>query len=212
MRVTRQHLTIGGLLAVSGGFVAAAQHFAARRAWLPGLLAAVMALLVGAYGIVRAFPHLPLPGLSYQFTRHAVLYVAAVFAVAFGALSSGNNLLFLVLAAMLAALLVSGLFSRLNLAELGLQCAVPEHVFAGQEVPARLLLRNWKSWLPSFSIRLSADLPAASGRAAEVYFPMLAGGETRSTILSLRFPARGRYRQETFWLHSGFPFGRWTGR
>ena len=208
MKDTRRWAAVAGLLAVAAGLPPVAAFFARRWAWAAAILTGGAAIWLGFYLAVKAWPRLPRPDLTYRLTRSGIVYVAAIFAVAFGALSSGNNLVFLLLAVMLAALLVSGFASRLNLAELELQCAVPEHVFAGQEAPARFQLRNLKSWTPSFAIRLRMDLPAASGAVApEVYFPMLAGGQSASAVVSVRFPARGQYRQESFSVESAFPFG-----
>jgi len=214
----RELLIAAGLLAAAIGLVVAAQQFI-RRGNLAGSLAASgLALALIVYLLLKAWLRIPLPGLVYQLTRHGALYLLAVLLVAFAALSSANNLLFLVLAGMLAALLVSGLISRLNLADLELQCLAPEEIFAGQETPVRVLLRNLKSWMPSFSIWLQVNLPRAPappdpgpdpwrGPQGEVYFPMIGGGRTSSAVLSLRFPRRGVYQQDVLWLRSGFPFG-----
>lgn len=204
----KEWLALAALAAVAVGFALVAHRFTSRGVLAGGLIASALALALGIYAVFRAWPGLPRPGLMYQLTRYGTLYILAVLVVSTLALASGNNLLFLILACMLAALLVSGLFSRLNLAELELHCSVPDDVFAGQEAPARLQLRNCKPWMPSFSITLQSDLPAGGGgHSPEVYFPMLAGRQSCSTILSVRFPSRGRYRHETFWLRSGFPFG-----
>src|SRR5262249_53152631 len=147
--------------------------------------------------ILRLWPHLPRPSFTYQLSRGGLLYILATFLVATAALSSANNLLFLVLACMLAALIASGLLSRLNLAELQLHCSVPDDVFAGQDVPVRLILRNLKTWMPSFSIWLRVEAPSSAGAAPpEVYFPMLGGATSSSTLVSLRFPRRGAYQQD----------------
>ena len=54
--------------------------------------------------------------IRYRVTRAGLLFTIAISIVAFAAVVSANNLLFLVLAAMMATLLVSGLVSRLCLA------------------------------------------------------------------------------------------------
>jgi len=194
------------LVVISGAFGLLAQFFARRGDWTGTAVASGVGLLVGLYVVLRLWRFLPRPAWSYQATRHGWLYLLAVAAVAFGAVTSANNLLFLVLACLLAALVVSGLFSRLNLADLELQFSVPEDLFAGQAAPVRLSLRNAKSWMPSFAVHLEVDLDTGDPRP-QAYFPMLAGGESRSLLVSLRFPRRGRYQQDTFWLRSGFPFG-----
>lgn len=211
-RRARELLAFVGLAAVAVGFAWVAHRFATRGALAGALVASALGLVMSIYLALRAWPRLPRPNFAYQLTREGAFFVIAVFVVAATALLSANNLLFLVLACMLATLLLSGLISRLNLAELELQCAVPDHIFADQDVPVRLLLRNAKSWMPSFSIWLRVELPyegaaQPGGRPPEVYFPMLTGKQSCSTLLSLRFPRRGRYRQETFWLRSRFPFG-----
>lgn len=207
-KLRRKRLAVAGLLAAASAFALLSQFLFRIDALSGSALAAALSLTSVVYVLLMIWPHLRRLGWSYQFTQAGIIYILAVLLVAFAALASGNNLLFLVLACMLAALLVSGLFSRLNLAELELQCAVGDHVFAGRDVPLRMLVRNLKPWLPSFSIFLHAELPpSAGGTAPEVFFPMIRGGQACSALVSGRFPRRGIFRQDTFWLRSGFPFG-----
>ena len=77
--------------------------------------------------------------IRYKITRGGVLFTFAILLVAFGAIVSANNLLFLILAAMMATLLISGLVSRLCLAGLALDFQVPEHIPAGRTVPGATL-------------------------------------------------------------------------
>jgi uncharacterized protein (DUF58 family) len=128
--------------------------------------------------------------------------------VAFGAVASANNLLFLIVAAMMATLLVSGLVSRLCLAELHLDFLVPEHVPAGRTVPGRLYVRNAKWFIPSFSIRVDAVRdPGSPILKSGVYFPLIASGATLEETVEVRFPKRGRYQQNSFAFSTSFPFG-----
>jgi Protein of unknown function DUF58 len=55
---------------------------------------------------------------------------------------------------MLAAILVSGIASALALRDLQLDIRLPEHVFAKRPTLGRILLRNPRRWLPSFSINV----------------------------------------------------------
>ena len=68
------------------------------------------------------------------------------------ALNTGNNLLYIIVAAMLAAILVSGVASAFVLRELELDVRLPEHVFARRQVSGRIVLRNLRHWLPAFSV------------------------------------------------------------
>jgi uncharacterized protein (DUF58 family) len=119
--------------------------------------------------------------------------------------ASANNLLFLILAAMMATLLVSGLVSRLCLAGLELDFHVPEHIPANRSVPARLYVRNHKWLMPSFSIRV--EPVRAAGLEAGVYFPVIPAGATVEETVRVRFPTRGAYRENGFAFSTCFPFG-----
>ena len=136
------------------------------------------------------------------------MFGAALLAVGLGAVASANNLLFLILAAMLATLMISGLVSRLCLAGLELDFLAPEHIPAGRGVPGKLYVRNTKWLTPSFSVRV--EEVAAAGRpslAKGVYFPLVAGGATVEAEVDVRFPKRGAYRENHFAFSTSFPFG-----
>jgi hypothetical protein len=77
-------------------------------------------------------------GVKYRLTRGGFLFILAVTLISAAAVASANNLLFLVVATMLSVLLVSGLVSRLGLAGLELDSALPEHSSAGLVVAATL--------------------------------------------------------------------------
>ncbi len=122
------------------------------------------------------------------------------------AVFSGNNLLFLIVAAMMATLLVSGFVSRLCLAALELDFLVPEHVAARRTVPARLCVRNQKWLMPSFSIRVEGIRDLASPTLkSDVYFPLVAAGATVEETVDVRFPRRGAYRRNSFAFSTSFP-------
>ena len=146
--------------------------------------------------------------IRYKITRGGVLFTFAILLVAFGAIVSANNLLFLIVAAMMATLLVSGLVSRLCLAGLELDFQVPEHIPAGRNVPARLFVRNHKWFLPSFSIRAEAIRePGSPTMKSGVYFPLIPAGATLEAVVDVTFPRRGAYRQNGFAFSTSFPFG-----
>jgi len=146
--------------------------------------------------------------IRYKITRGGLLFAAAILAVGWGAIISANNLLFLIAAAMMATLLVSGLVSQLCLAGLELDFFVPEHVTARREVPGKLYVRNQKWLMPSFSIRVEGvrDLNSPALKSG-IYFPVIAARATVEETLAVRFPRRGAYRQNTFAFSTSFPFG-----
>jgi uncharacterized protein (DUF58 family) len=146
--------------------------------------------------------------IRYKVTRGGVLFTFAILVVGLGAIVSANNLLFLIVATMLATLLVSGLVSRLCLAGLELDFVVPDHVAAGRAVPGKLYVRNRKWLMPSFSIRVEAIRePGSPTLKSGVYFPLVAAGTTVEETVEVHFPKRGAYTRNSFAFSTSFPFG-----
>jgi uncharacterized protein (DUF58 family) len=92
--------------------------------------------------------------VDYEVTRSGIVYVLMIVLIAVAALNTGNNLLYIVVAAMLAAILVSGIASAVVLRGLELDVTVPQHVFANTPVLGRVTVRNTRRWVPSFSIQV----------------------------------------------------------
>ena len=145
--------------------------------------------------------------VRYRVTFGGILFLLALSLTGTIAFLSGNNLLFLIFAVMLALLLVSGTLSRLVLSGLELELQLPEHVSARTPTPARVLIRNLKRFTPSFSIQLSGP----SILTGPVYFPLLPGRasseSTVQTAIEILFPRRGRHHENLFLLSTSFPFG-----
>ena len=90
--------------------------------------------------------------LDFEVTRVGAIYVLVVLIIGVAALNTGNNLLYIIVAAMLAAIAVSGVASAFCLRGLELDLNVPEHIFASTDVAATLCIRNESRWFPSLSI------------------------------------------------------------
>jgi len=124
------------------------------------LVFASVALVLAAIVGLTAVPYLARKvaggrvrdAFDYDVTGVGIAYVVTVLLIGVAALNTGNNLLYLIVSAMLAAILVSGLASAVVLRGLELDVHLPELVFAGQPAPAKILLRNCRRWLASFSI------------------------------------------------------------
>jgi uncharacterized protein (DUF58 family) len=91
---------------------------------------------------------------DYDVTRAGIGYALITLVIGIAALNTGNNLLYIVVAAMLAAILVSGYVSAWVLRYLELDVRLPEHVFAGRPVLGRIVLMNPRRFLPAFSVRV----------------------------------------------------------
>jgi uncharacterized protein (DUF58 family) len=92
--------------------------------------------------------------LHYEVTKAGVVYVLVTVVIGIAALNTGNNLLYIIVAAMLAAILVSGIASAIVLRGLHLDVRLPEQVFAGRTLLGRVVLNNPRRFLPAFSIRV----------------------------------------------------------
>ena len=208
----RALVTLAGALALA---------FASERLYVnqqagAGLAAAVAALLLCARVLVlsgkRAFSGMGVGRrlrVRMPITKQGALFLLLMLVVGATALYSGNNLIYLTLSSMLAALMVSELVSRLTLANLSLRLALPDHIFAGQPALARISVRNTKRRFPSYSLRLSStQLRGKPGFELEkVYIPILGAGESVNTVARAEVAHRGRYHNENLELSTAFPFG-----
>ena len=118
------------------------------------LLATVVGIAVVPYLARRVALRRVRDALNYEVTREGTIYLILALVIGIAALNTGNNLLFIVVSAMLAAVVVSGVASAMVLLGLELDVVVPEHLFAGSVSTARLLLRNKNRFMPSFSVSI----------------------------------------------------------
>jgi uncharacterized protein (DUF58 family) len=91
---------------------------------------------------------------DYELTREGMAYLGVSLVIGIAALNTANNLLFIVLAAMLAAIVVSGIASAAVLRRLELDVIVPKNAFAKLPVQLRVNLINPRLWMPAFSVKV----------------------------------------------------------
>ncbi len=118
------------------------------------LLAAVVGLTTVPYLARRVATARLRQAFDYDVTLVGIIYFVTVFLIGIAALNTGNNLLYIIVSALLAAVLVSGIASAMVLRDLELDVRLPEHVFAGRSTPGKIVVRNRSRWLPSFSIQV----------------------------------------------------------
>lgn len=124
-----------------------------------GILASIALLLAGWVGLTTV-PYLTKrvaisrvrEALDYDVTKEGLIYMGLVLVVGIAALNTGNNLLFIVVSALLAAIVVSGIASATILRRLELELGLPKHVFANDSVLGRVGLRNTSRFFPAFSV------------------------------------------------------------
>lgn len=136
--------------ASEAGNLIATAVFSSLALFLAGVVG-VLTVPFLARRVVAARMH---DAFQYELTREGIIYLVAVIVITLAALNTGNNLLFIVLAAMFGSIIVSGLASAAVLRKLELDVAVPHNAFAGRPVTVRVKLTNPRFWIPSFSVKV----------------------------------------------------------
>ncbi|HTR46244.1 MAG TPA: DUF58 domain-containing protein [Verrucomicrobiae bacterium] len=177
----------------------------------------IIALAIAAWVAITIVPALAkrtsLRWLAYQvdyrLTRDGGIYLAAIAILTLAAINTGNNLLFLILACMIAGIVMSWALSYATLTSIQLKLSLPEHIFAEQPVLAEIELRNEKQAWPSFSLLAVGGSRKSPGEilTRPVFFPYIPRQSAARQKVELRFPRRGVYRQDAFGIRTRFPFG-----
>lgn len=136
-------------------------------------------------------------------TREGWWCLLSAVGVGFAAVSTANNLLYLLEAMLLGLIVVSGLLSEMSMRGLGLSLRIPEEVFAGRAALFAVVVVNGKRHLPSYSLALAAP---GHGEIAR-YLPRLRAREERLVAWEATFPSRGRQRLPALRVTTRFPFG-----
>ncbi len=191
-----------------------------------------LALVIAVYVVPRLAKNVRVEllraNLSLNVTSAGWLFCAFILVVGIASLSTGNNLLYLVLATLMATLIISGVTSRLNLSDAGVTLRFPDHVFAGEEMRLEVTLANRKRFTPSFALTVTIAAErerqgfwirkaAESSEAARwrqfgpvprsVYFALIPGHASARTGIAGHFARRGVYPVCGFTITTRFPFG-----
>ncbi len=148
-----------------------------------------------------------LPFLThYRVTRDGWLYFAALIVVVFAAVNTANNLLYMVLSALLAVLLLSGFLSALNFRFLKMTARIPLHCFAREPFPISIQVHNLKRIFPTFSLHIQPCEESAFSFST-FYVPVVSGQKHTSDIGQAMLARRGRYVLGKVNTSSRYPFG-----
>lgn len=121
--------------------------------------------------------------------------------VGLAALNTGNNLIYLLLALMMA-LGISGYISGLrNISGLKAEAFVPEPVYAGTSASVRFQLTSTRR-KPAFLVQMKLEQPAARALVDRINPETIT--EVEDTV---RFEKRGKHRVDNGVFFTSFPFG-----
>ncbi|MBI4456021.1 MAG: DUF58 domain-containing protein [Acidobacteria bacterium] len=202
-------LALAAALAASGATHAGNRPFAVALSLIALLMATMAGLILVprllAQGHWRVLESLQL----FTFTGLGIFFTLLVAILALAALNTRNNLLFLIVSALLGSYLVSGILAKLVLSGLAIGYRFPDQVYAARPAYFLWVLRNEKRWVPTFSLRAETCLRRAdeSLDVVSLYFPFLEADRTYSRTIKHQFPLRGLYRVARVNLTTRFPFG-----
>lgn len=94
------------------------------------------------------------PPRRLSFTTAGKYFVLITLGIGFGAINTGDNLLFLLLGMMLSLILASGVLSEAVIRRLHAERNLPHRLFADANAPGSFLVRNPAGW-PSLSIEVA---------------------------------------------------------
>jgi uncharacterized protein (DUF58 family) len=119
----------------------------------------------------------------------------------FGAVNTGNNLLYLLVSALLGFMAISGLLGHWNLKNIQVTLEPPDEIYAGVETLMRVRLHNRHRLLPVFLL----DVYFAAQTSSTGHLPLLKKGKWESVGVPVTFSARGRHQHQHLTISSTFP-------
>jgi len=122
-------------------------------------------------------------------TREGKRFLLSLVLIALAALNTGNNLMYLILAMMLAVLAISFLMLKINLSGLSLSVSLDQPVYARQEAEMVLTLTNAKRFISSYSLKIV--LP--KGMHGEGYFTSVPLNSSSKVTAEVRVQRWGVY-------------------
>jgi uncharacterized protein (DUF58 family) len=138
-----------------------------------------------------------------KITRWGYIYILITIIISLGAANTSNNLLYLLAAALLAIMLISGLSSMVNITGLKINIHPPQEAFAATPAPFRINASRGKWPLPSALVGIRLHEHERRGL-------ILSPGEKREVLLWVTLPRRGMVHLTALEVFSSFPFGFFT--
>jgi len=137
-----------------------------------------------------------------NFTLGGLVFTLGTLAVGFAAMNTGNNLLYLLLGAMLGFIAVSGWMSEQAIRGLSLERELPRAVTVGQELRIGYRISKGNGKVPAVAVEIGEQ-----GLPGTAFFAHVAiGGRARARSQNA-FVRRGIYPLGTVTVSTSFPFG-----
>lgn len=141
-------------------------------------------------------------------TVAGVWYMLVLLGLTIGAVNTGNNLVYVVLAALLAVLVINNVLAEWNLRALIVGRTLPAELYAGEPATGRLVLSNPRRFGGAWRVEVEEQ----DGGRARVRFGCVDAGGTSEEPAIWMFQERGEARFSRVRIASNYPFGlvrRW---
>ena len=137
-----------------------------------------------------------------RFSLGGAAFTAGTFAIGFAAINTGNNLLFLLLGAMLGFITISSWLSEQVIGEISVLRRTPRGVTVGNPLRIQYEVKNGRRRIPAFALEIGEEeLPGLA------FIPFLAAGRQVRTRSENHFVRRGVFPLEPVTVSTSFPFG-----
>ena len=136
--------------------------------------------------------------MKVRIKRSGSIFIGVTIFLGIASANTANNLLYILVSAMLSTMLVSGILSIFNIRKLRVRLIPPPEVYAGRPARFRFFVKK-EGKLPSFLIKVSS-------KESSHFLPMVDSEWTAGEI-SLTFPKRGIVERISLTLSSEFPIG-----
>ena len=140
-----------------------------------------------------------------RFTTGGVLFSVGSLAIGGAAINTGNNLLYLLLGAMLGFIALSGWLSERVLRRLEIRRHNPRGVTVEKPIRITYYVSNRKRLFPTLTLYLFEK-----GLPEPAFVSRVGASESVTVVSENRFLQRGVYPLETLTLSTSFPFGWFT--
>ena len=130
-------------------------------------------------------------------------YLLVLAGVTFGAVNTGNNMVYVVLATLLSLLIVNNVLAEWNLRGLVVRRSLPSEVFAGEPASGRFAIANRRRYGAAWRVEIEERGPGA----ARAILGRVGAGEEAEVPAVWSFAQRGPVALGAVRVASRYPFG-----
>jgi uncharacterized protein (DUF58 family) len=142
------------------------------------------------------------PPRRLRLLRPGTFLLIGVIGLGLATLNTGNNLLYLLLGALLGTIVLSGWLSEESVRPLRVVRQLPRSAIAGQPAWIRYRVRHAERRAAACAVTIRE-----AGQAGAAFLPLLRPGELATVTAEYVFDRRGVYLLERITLATRFPFG-----